>query len=121
MSKKKMYGVVINGVRVGGAAGADTFASRFFGLMPQKTMDTESGLILRPCRQVHMFFMRYPLDIVFVSRSMTVVGTVTRLMPWRLSPSVKDAEYTVELCEGTVEKHQIKSGDGVIFRHEKGE
>ena len=46
---------------------AESFVSRFMGLMGKSGLEAGEGIWLRPCNSIHMWFMRFPIDVVFVS------------------------------------------------------
>jgi uncharacterized membrane protein (UPF0127 family) len=57
--------------------------------------------------------MRYPIDIVFLSRDQVVLRVVSALRPWRVSPYVRGAFFAVELAAGVATECQIQVGDRV--------
>jgi uncharacterized membrane protein (UPF0127 family) len=70
----------------------------------------EGALVLRPCRQVHTFGMRFPLDVAFCDRSGVVLRVVT-LSPGRLSRPVWRAGFVVEAAAGAFERWGLRPGD----------
>jgi len=89
---------------------ATTIWTRFRGLMGRNAMKQGAGLYLRPCRQIHMFFMRFPIDAVFVDRAGIVVGLESNLKPWRLSSYYPTAEAVIELRAGTIAQAGLEPG-----------
>lgn len=79
---------------------AFTFVARFKGLMFREQIKSTKGLLLAPCNSVHMFFMRFPIDVVFVDREYKVVAIELALKPWRVSKVYKTALYALELPAG---------------------
>ena len=49
---------------------ADSLFTRFMGLMGRKTLVQGTGLLITPCNSIHMLFMRFPIDAVFLSSGM---------------------------------------------------
>jgi uncharacterized membrane protein (UPF0127 family) len=98
----------------GSAARADTFSTRLFGLIPRRSMGEEEALWLEPCAMIHMCFMSFPIDAVFLDRENRVLRVVGNLRPWRVSPWVFGARGVLELpagrCVGRVEE-----GDSLDF------
>jgi uncharacterized membrane protein (UPF0127 family) len=94
---------------------ADTLLSRFRGLLGSKQLPHGRALIIRPCKQVHMFFMHYPLDIVFCSQGNIVLSLQENLRPWRISRRVLDASSIIELPAGSIQLRKIHIGDTVRF------
>jgi uncharacterized membrane protein (UPF0127 family) len=76
--------------------------ARFRGLMGRAELPPGGGLWLEPCNSIHMFFMRFPIDAVFLDKRMVVKRVIPGLRPWRLSPIVFGAKIVVELPAGTV-------------------
>ncbi len=89
---------------------ANTFWLRFKGLMFRKDMDEEEALIFYHTPSIHMFFMRFPIDVIFLDKEMCVVKVCPDLKPWRLAASPR-AYVTVELPAGTLGKTSVKIGD----------
>jgi uncharacterized membrane protein (UPF0127 family) len=75
---------------------ADTFYKRFKGLMGRKNLSKLTGLKIDPCNSIHCFFMRIPIDVIFLSKDDVVVKTIHDMKPWRVSPIVKGARYVIE-------------------------
>ncbi|PAE44380.1 DUF192 domain-containing protein [Bacillus sp. 7884-1] len=89
---------------------ADSFLKRFKGLMFRKDPIKDEGLLIVPCNAVHMFFMKFPLDIVLLNEQNKVVGVHHRLKPWKMTKPVKKAYSTLELPAGSAEKLGIGIG-----------
>lgn len=95
---------------------ADGMWSRFRGLMLQKPLGDGEALLIKPCSSVHMFFMRFPLDIVFFGKDGAVVKVVAGLQPWRMALGGKGAWSALELAAGAAAS--ISVGDQVVFEGE---
>jgi uncharacterized membrane protein (UPF0127 family) len=76
--------------------------SRFVGLMGRGSLDSGAGLWIEPCNSIHMFFMRFPIDVLFLDRQRRVKKVILNLKPWRISPIVFGARTVVELPAGTL-------------------
>lgn len=121
-STKTSYVFIVNktkGTNLGNADVADSFFSRFKGLMMVKNI--ERGLILklpsdrsRRASGIHMFFMRIPLDVVFADSDKKVVDTVT-LDPWTTYTPVAPARYVIELEKGKLTESNTEIGDELDF------
>jgi len=72
----------------------------------------EGVFVLRPCRHVHTFGMRFPIDIVFCDRDGFVLHLVT-LVPGRMSRPVWRAYFAIEAPEGSIERWKLQLGDVV--------
>jgi len=91
-------------------------ASNFFtaglGLMGRARLPENGGLLIHGCNGIHMMFMRFPIDAVFVDKKGVVVKTYERLLPWiGLVPFVWRADKVAELPAGTIRRLAIKTGD----------
>lgn len=95
---------------------AKTFFSRLKGLMFRKKLKEGEALLLEPCNMVHTFFMRFPLDIVFLDRGMKVVYIIENMEPWKCSPMVKGCRSIIELPSGAVCKSGVRPGDILELR-----
>jgi len=81
---------------------ASTSWSRFVGLMGRAGIAPGHGLWIEPSNSIHMFFMRFAIDVLFLDREGKVKRVLLKLKPWRLSPIVFGARTTVELPPGTL-------------------
>jgi uncharacterized membrane protein (UPF0127 family) len=93
--------------------------SRFWGLMGRKRLPEGHGLLLAPCSSVHTFFMRFPIDVIFLDRERVVVKVVQSMKPWRtaLGGGGKDA---LELNAGEAARLGIQRGDRILFGEDRG-
>jgi uncharacterized membrane protein (UPF0127 family) len=62
-----------------------------------------------------MFFMRFPIDAVWVDRELNVVGISPHLAPWRLA-RCKGANAVIELPAGEAERRGVQTGDRLVLR-----
>ena len=75
----------------------------------------EGALLLRPGRSVHTFGMRFPIDVVFCDRSLTVVKVKT-LPPGRLTLPVWRAHAVIEAEAGSAERWGVVADDQLEIR-----
>jgi hypothetical protein len=97
----------------GAVAMADTPWQRFMGLMGRRQLAADSGLCLRPCSSIHMFFMRMPVDAVFVDKDGVVVRIYPSLRPWRVTRVVRKAKACIEFPAGSTAAAGVKVGDSL--------
>ncbi len=91
---------------------AETFWQRFRGLMLTQEPSEDEGLLLSPCNSIHMMFMLYPIDAVFLDAENTIRALYEKLRPWvGFSSWHKDVSSVLELKSGTIAKTGIKIGD----------
>lgn len=86
---------------------AKGFFTRLLGLMGQKHLPPKHCLVFYPCNGVHSFFMRFPIDVVYLDRNLKVVRVKQNFSPWRVDWPCLKARYVLELPAGT-------------FKHRKG-
>lgn len=85
-----------------------TFFKRLRGYMFQVKQAPNEGKWLTPCNGVHMFFMFFPLDILFVDQDNHIVGMYAHVKPWSKPISVKQAFATIEVPAGTINRYSIQ-------------
>ncbi|MCR4337115.1 MAG: DUF192 domain-containing protein [Candidatus Omnitrophica bacterium] len=90
---------------------ADTAISRLVGLLNRSSLNEDEALVITDCRSIHMFFMRFPIDVIFVDRAERVIGIVKNIKPFQVSPYFWRSRYVVELFPGAIESSQTMLGD----------
>jgi uncharacterized protein len=93
---------------------ADRYFARMRGLLGRKGLEPGGGMLLTPEPSVHMFFMRFPLDVVFLDRDHKVVGVRHELRPWRVA-GAKGAYATLELPAGAAAAAGVVKGDVLLI------
>lgn len=88
--------------------------------MGRASLPQGEGLYL-PTSSIHMMFMRFPIDALFVAREdaagvRRVVGIREHLPPWRgLVMPVRAAQGVIELPAGTLRRHDVKLSDTFVL------
>jgi uncharacterized membrane protein (UPF0127 family) len=104
--------------RLGVAAG---LWGKFKGLMGRASLAPDEGLWLPDSNGIHMMFMRFPIDAIFVGRrddagSCQVISVHRGLRTWTgLVPLVRGAHGVLELPVGTIDRTATVVGDTVIL------
>jgi uncharacterized protein len=94
---------------------ARDFVSSGLGLMGRAKLPENGGLLIHGCNGIHMMFMRFPIDAVFVDKKGVVLKTYERLRPWiGMVPLVWGADKVAELPVGTIRRYAIKAGDQLL-------
>jgi uncharacterized membrane protein (UPF0127 family)/CheY-like chemotaxis protein len=93
---------------------ADTRWGRLRGLLGRRRLDPDEGLVLRPSFSVHTWFMRFPLDVVFVDADQVVLKIRDGLKPFRTT-SCRGAREVVELHAGECERRGLVVGDRIAW------
>jgi uncharacterized protein len=89
---------------------ADTVRLRLRGLLGHDELPAGEGLWIRPTNSIHMFFMRFAIDAVFLDRDGVVLKIVGALRPWRMA-SCRGARSVIELSAGQAHERGIQIGD----------
>lgn len=94
---------------------ANNFYKRLKGLLCKKDLGSEDGLLIYPCKQVHTFGMKFCIDAVFLSPSLTVMHIEHNMPRGKISKYVKGANQVLELKGGTAKEKNISLGQTIIF------
>ena len=94
---------------------AGSFFSRLVGLIGRKSLGASEALVITRCQSIHMFFMRFPIDVVFIDEKNRVVGLVKNIKPFQMSPVFWKADRAVELPQDTISRLNTKIGDNLLF------
>jgi uncharacterized membrane protein (UPF0127 family) len=90
---------------------ADRAWSRIVGLLGRRSLAEDEGLLLTPCTSIHTFFMRFPIDILYLDREHVVVKAVRALRPFRFSARLTGGHSVLELSPGAIEASGTQVGD----------
>ena len=94
---------------------ATSFAARSQGLLGHSGLKPDTGLLIDPCSSIHMWFMRFPIDVVFLDKKNRVVGLKRNVKPWGMAWSWRGAK-TLELPVGVIASTRTQLGDIVAFQ-----
>lgn len=93
---------------------ADTSAKRRTGLLKHTKLEPGEGLWIAPCEGVHTFFMKFPIDVLFLSKQKKVLKVRHRMAAWKLAMSFR-AHSVLELPAGTAQATGTSVGDQLNF------
>ncbi len=93
---------------------ADSAWRRTKGLLGRASLDEEEGILLRPGGSIHMFFMRFPIDAVFLDRDLHVLRVAAGLKPWRMA-SKRGAKAVLELPAGRCARIGLGAGARLVI------
>ena len=88
---------------------AEGFFEKLQGLMFKKEMNGRGGLLFET-KSIHTHFMRFPIDVIFLSKNHSVVKIIHSMKPWRITGIYFKAKFAIELAGGSLES-SIKVGD----------
>jgi uncharacterized membrane protein (UPF0127 family) len=89
---------------------ADTSAKRRTGLLRHERLEPGDGLWIVPCESVHTFFMKFPIDLVYLDKQRRVRKVRKAVPAWRLSACLS-AHSVLELPAGTIAQSSTSVGD----------
>jgi uncharacterized protein len=92
---------------------ADTALARMRGLLGRRELPSGTGILLKPASSVHMAFMRFPIDAVFLDRDFRVMKVAADLRPWRAAAS-RGAKAVLEIPAGEAQRRGLTAGDRLI-------
>jgi uncharacterized protein len=88
--------------------------TRTKGLLGRSGLDPDQGLWIQPTNSIHMFFMRFPIDVVYAAADGRVLKLVRGLKPWRVSFCM-GAKVALELPVGAIERSGMAVGDHLVI------
>jgi uncharacterized protein len=89
---------------------ADRMLPRMKGLLGRRGLPSGEGMLIRPAPSIHTFFMRFPIDAVFLARDGEVLKVSSNVKPWR-ARSCRRAHSVLELAAGEAERRMVARGD----------
>ena len=90
---------------------ASSLGRRMKGLLGRSGLSVNEALILKPCSSIHTFFMRFPIDVLFLDQNMRIIRLIQPMLPNRLGPAVWGAKMVIELPAGKLAQTQTQAGD----------
>ena len=91
---------------------ARTPRERMRGLLGRSGLPRGAGMMIERCASIHTFFMRFPIDVVFVDSELVVRKVAGRIGPWRLTWAC-GARHAIELPAGTLKALHVAPGDAL--------
>ena len=85
-------------------------------MRPPEDFNAGQALVIDPCTSIHMFFMRFPIDVLYLDRDHRVVRAQQGIRPWRIGPLyTKGARFVIELPAGTIKRSGTVAGDHLMI------
>ncbi|RTE11207.1 DUF192 domain-containing protein [Paenibacillus whitsoniae] len=94
---------------------ADTFMSRFKGWMGKTEIFEGEALVIEPCNSIHTFFMKLPIDVIFLNKKNEIVFYQEGMRPYKISSIISDAQKVIELRIGKIHESKLRYKDSIIF------
>ena len=92
---------------------ADSLLKRMKGLLGKKEMLNGEALWIKPCISVHTFFMKFPIDVLFLDKRNRVITAIRNIQPNRLSWIYPNAVSVLELPAGILQITDTRIGDEI--------
>jgi uncharacterized membrane protein (UPF0127 family) len=86
--------------------------TRRTGLLDHGSLPAGTAMIIAPTNAIHTFFMKFPIDVLFVAKDGVVIKTRGALRPWRMSAAWR-AHAVIELAAGALQRSPVRAGDRV--------
>ena len=81
------------------------------GLLGKKELPTGDALWIKPCFSVHTFFMKFPIDVLFLNKQNQVIAVVSNITPNRMTRLYPQSFSVLELPPGTIAASNTELGD----------
>lgn len=94
---------------------ADSMWKRGRGLLGRSSLAPDEGMRFEPASSLHMLFMRFAIDVIYVDRDERVVKLVRNFKPWRFSWA-RGARTAYELPVGSIDRSGVGVGDLLELR-----
>jgi uncharacterized membrane protein (UPF0127 family) len=94
---------------------ADGWLTRLRGMLGRPLPGPGEGLLLTPCSSVHMYGMRFPLDVAFLNRSGEVVAIYPSLAPGSRPRGHRKGVHALELAAGSLAQSGTTVGDMLVW------
>ena len=95
---------------------ATDLKSRIIGLLGRKYLGKQHAMYLKPCNSIHTFFMKFSIDLVFLSRDLSVRKIVKGVGPGRIVLGGEGAWSVIEMESGWFIEDSLRVGDKVDIR-----
>lgn len=114
--RKGRYRVLCEEREIAGACDySPALSFRMKGLLGRKELKQGAGILLLPCNSIHMWFMAFSIDAIFLNKSGKVVALYESIRPWRISGLHWEAYAVLEVAAGVSRRMGLKKGDKLSF------
>ncbi len=91
-------------------AQAERLFERVKGLLGKKEFPVGHVMWFRPCASIHTFFMRFCIDVVFLSQDLVVTDVRMGVKPWRVVIGARGSHSVLEAQTGWMDPALITIG-----------
>ena len=92
---------------------ASTPLARMQGLLGRASLSPSQALVITSCQSIHMLFMRFAIDVIFIDGKNKAVGLVQDIQPFQFSSVFWKSACAIETAAGTIERSQTQLGDEI--------
>ena len=92
-----------------------SYGGRLRGLLGRPPLRIGEGMLISPCNGVHTFFMRYPIDVLFLDERGRILELISDLAPWRMTSMYGAAVAPLVLAGGAASTRETSPGDQLVF------
>ncbi len=84
-------------------------------MLGRRSLGILEAMVIKPCNSIHTFFMRFPIDVLFVDKESKVVKGIVGMPSFRLSPIYFTSQFVIELPAGTIQATNTTEGDQIAI------
>ena len=95
---------------------ADRFFTRLVGLLRTAGLTENQGLLLNKCNQVHTLGMKFPIDVIFLSKDGDILHMEQEMNPGKVSPHIKKAYWILELKSGSCKHYSLVINQRLVVK-----
>ncbi|MBP8865557.1 MAG: DUF192 domain-containing protein [Acetobacterium sp.] len=95
---------------------ADRFMSRLVGLLKTSGLSDDQGLLLKKCNQVHTLGMKFPIDVIFLSKDGDILHIEPEMAAGKVSPHIQNAFWVLEVKSESCRRLQLEINQHLIIR-----
>ena len=93
---------------------AKTAWTRSKGLLGRSSIGEDEGLWIQPTSSIHMWFMRFAIDVIWAAEDGRVLKLTKNIKPWRMS-LCRGAKVALELPVGAISRSGVVVGDHLVI------
>jgi uncharacterized protein len=110
-----MRAITNKGINLGNTISvASSLTARIKGLLGKHSLPAGEGLLIKPCKGIHTYFMKFSIDAAFLDKDNQIVSLVRDLPPNRMTPIYFKANAVLELPAGVL-TDDVAVGDSIDF------
>jgi uncharacterized protein len=94
-----------------------TFWRRLKGLMFRKSLPAGYAMHIMPCSSIHTFFMKFPLDVLYIDKNNQVVKVSLNIPPGKMEKVVRKAKSVIEMPAGSIDTESVEVGDQIQIKN----